>query len=118
VIFVTLAIACVFARPEVPAEDIEAFIESADFTANQEGGYKHSVKTSNNIKLEEESDGTNIVEGSYSYVDPDGKLHVVKYIAGAGIGFKPIGEDIHPDVSAAVELNLKNPPQEEKDRIF
>lgn len=36
----------------------------------------------------------------------------VTYIAGAGIGFQPTGDDIHPDVSAAVELNLKNPPQE------
>lgn len=113
-----LAVVCCYARPETPKEDIEAYIESTDFTANEEGGYKRSYKTSNKITQEEESDGINIVEGSYSFVDPDGKLHVVKYIAGAGIGFKPIGEDIHPDVSAAVELNLKNPPQKEEDRIF
>jgi hypothetical protein len=31
-----------------------------------------------------------------------------------GIGFQPISDDIHPDVIAAVERNLKNPPQEEK----
>lgn len=49
---------------------------------------------------------------SDSYVDPDGKTHTVTYIAGAGIGFQPTGDDIHPEVSAAVELNLKNPPQE------
>lgn len=39
-------------------------------------------------------------------------------IIGAGIGFKPTGDDIHPEVSAAVELNLKNPPQKEEDRIY
>lgn len=46
-------------------------------------------------------------------VDPEGKTHVVTYIAGAGIGFQPTGDDIHPEVSAAVELNLKNPPKKE-----
>lgn len=92
-------------------QDFEAHIESTDFKVNDESGYKFGYKTSNNIKIEEESDGQNIVEGSYSYVDPEGKTHTVTYIAGAGIGFQPTGDDIHPEVSAAVELNLKNPPQ-------
>lgn len=96
--------------------DYEAHIEQTDFKLTEEGGYKHNYKTSNNIKIEEESDGQNIVEGSYSYVDPDGKTHTVTYIAGAGIGFQPTGDDIHPEVSAAVELNLKNPKQEEKEK--
>lgn len=55
-----------------------------------------------------------------SFVDPDGKTHTVTYIAGAGIGFQPTGDDIHPEVSAAVELNLKNPPEkteEEKKKL-
>lgn len=92
--------------------DYEAHIEETDFKQNEDGGYKQKFKTSNNIKIEEESDGQNVVEGSYSYVDPDGKTHTVTYIAGAGIGFQPTGDDIHPEVSAAIELNLKNPPQE------
>lgn len=41
-------------------------------------------------------------------------FNTVTYIAGAGIGFQPTGDDIHPEVAAAVELNLKNPPQEEE----
>lgn len=98
--------------------DYEAHIEATNFKVNEEGGYKHGYKTSNMIKVDEESDGTNIVEGSYSYVDPDGRTHTVTYIAGAGIGFQPTGDDIHPEVVAAVELNLKNPPQDEKDRKY
>lgn len=96
-------------------EDYEAHIESTDFKINEDSGYKYGYKTSNNIKIEEESDGQNIVEGSYSYIDPDGRTHTVTYIAGAGIGFQPTGDDIHPEVSAAVELNLKNPPQKHED---
>lgn len=42
----------------------------------------------------------------------DGRTHTVTYIAGAGIGFQPTGDDIHPEVAAGIELNLKNPPQE------
>lgn len=104
------------AAADTPLEDIEAIVEDADFRVNEEGGYKSSYKTSNNIKAEEEGDGQKVVEGSYSYVDPDGKTHTVTYIAGAGIGFKPISDDIHPDVIAAVEKNLKNPPQEPKEQ--
>lgn len=69
---------------ETPIEDIEAQVEQADFKVNDEAGYKFTYKTSNNIKAEEEGDGQKIVEGSYSYVDPDGKTHTVTYIAGAG----------------------------------
>lgn len=66
------------------------------------------------ILFNSSGDGQKIVEGSYSYVDPDGKTHTVTYIAGAGIGFKPLGDDIHADVISAIEKNLQNPPQEEK----
>lgn len=113
---VAALIASAFA--ETPQEDIEAQVEQADFRVNEEAGYKYTYKTTNNIKASEEGDGQKVVEGSYSYVDPDGKTHTVTYIAGAGIGFQPLGDDIHPDVVAAVERNLKNPPQEEKDRIY
>lgn len=101
---------------ETPIEDIEAHVEENDFKANDDAGYKFNYRTSNKIQATEEGDGQKIVEGSYSYVDPDGKTHTVTYIAGAGIGFQPLGDDIHPDVVAAVERNLKNPPQEEKEQ--
>jgi hypothetical protein len=104
------------AAADTPIEDIEAVVEQADFRVNEEGGYKTVYKTSNNIKAEEEGDGQKVVEGSYSYVDPDGKTHTVTYIAGAGIGFKPLSDDIHPDINKAIELNLKNPPQEPKEQ--
>lgn len=105
-----------FVCADTPAEDFEAHIEATDFKLTDDGGFKYGYKTSNNIKLEEESDGQNVVEGSYSYVDPDGKTHTVTYIAGAGIGFQPTGDDIHPEVSAGIELNLKNPPLETEDK--
>lgn len=110
----SLALLVALVAADTPIEDIEAQVEQANFQVNEEGGYKSNYRTSNNIRAEEEGDGQRIVEGSYSYVDPDGKTHTVTYIAGAGIGFQPTSDDIHPDVIAAVERNLKNPPQEEK----
>lgn len=59
-----------------PPEDYEAHIESTDFKINDEGGFKFGYSTSNKIKIEEESDGQNIVEGSYSYVDPGMNLFI------------------------------------------
>jgi hypothetical protein len=56
------------AKADTKPEDYEAQIEQTDFKVNDESGYKFNYKTSNNIKIEEESDGRNIVEGSYSYV--------------------------------------------------
>lgn len=112
--FLAFAVFIASVYAETPIEDIEAHVEENDFKANDDAGYKYNYRTSNKIQATEEGDGTNIVEGSYSYVDPEGKTHTVTYIAGAGIGFKPLGDDIHPDVSAAIDLNLKNPPQEEK----
>jgi Insect cuticle protein len=60
---------------DTPIEDIEAQVEQADFRVNEEGGYKTQYKTTNNIQAQEEGDGQKVVEGSYSYVDPDGKKH-------------------------------------------
>ncbi|CRK99541.1 CLUMA_CG012859, isoform A [Clunio marinus] len=117
IFIISLVFACCYvgiAFTDTIPEDFEAHIEETDFKITEDSGYKYGYKTSNNIKIEEESDGQNIVEGSYSYVDPDGRTHTVTYIAGAGIGFQPTGDDIHPEVSAGIELNLKNPPQEEK----
>lgn len=113
---ISFAVLFALAVAETPIEDIEAVVDDADFRVNEEGGYKSSYKTSNNIRAEEEGDGQKVVEGSYSYVDPDGKTHTVTYIAGAGIGFKPTSDDIHPDVIASIDRNLKNPPQELKDQ--
>lgn len=65
------------ASAETSPVDYEAHIESSDFKTNDESGYKYGYSTSNKIKIAEESDGTDIVEGSYSYVDPDGRTHTV-----------------------------------------
>lgn len=70
------------AAADTKPEDYEAHIEQTDFKTNEDASYKYQYQTSNKIKIEEESDGQNIVEGSYSYVDPDGKTHTVTYIAG------------------------------------
>lgn len=84
-LIVSILVIAVCARPDTKPEDYEAQIEQTDFKVNDESGYKvkyqsknHRIffkfiflqfgyKTSNNIKIEEESDGRNIVEGSYSY---------------------------------------------------
>lgn len=57
--------------------DYEAHIEETDFKVNEDGSYKQNFKTSNNIKIEEESDGQNVVEGSYSYI---GKIKIFSLI--------------------------------------
>jgi hypothetical protein len=53
---------------------------------------------------------------SYEYVSPEGRTIKVTYTAGAGIGFFPRSSDdvIVPELVQAVELNLKNPPEETK----
>lgn len=57
-----------------------------------------------------------IVTGEYSYISPEGRNIKVTYTAGAGIGFNPRSSpDVIPEaLIEAVELNLKNPPLEEK----
>jgi len=110
-IFVSFALLIVAALADTKKEDIEATVDQNDFTVNDESGYKFGYKTSNNIKVVEEGDGQKVVEGSYSYVDDEGKTRTITYVAGDGIGFSPSGDGIHPEVLAAIELNLKNPPQ-------
>lgn len=68
--FACLLIASACARPDTKPEDYEAQVQENDFVVNEDSGYKYGYKTSNNIKVAEEGDGSNIVEGSYSYVDP------------------------------------------------
>ena len=74
-------------------------------------GYKYSFKTSNQLEKDEVSKN-DVVTGEYSYVDSEGQTVRVTYTAGAGIGFNPKSNIIDPAIQAAVELNLKNPPQE------
>lgn len=62
---VSVLVAAVFA--DTLPIDYEAHIEETDFKMNDDGSYKQKFKTSNNIKIEEESDGTNVVEGSCMY---------------------------------------------------
>ena len=74
-------------------------------------GYRYSFKTSNQLEKDEVSKN-DVVTGEYSYVDSEGQTVRVTYTAGAGIGFNPKSNIIDPAIQAAVELNLKNPPQE------
>jgi myosin heavy subunit len=78
---------------------------------HDDGNWSFGYRTSNNIEVHEESENTDIVKGEYSYVDPDGRLVKVTYIAGAGIGFVPYSNVIDDAIMKSIELNLKNPPQ-------
>lgn len=91
-------------------EEFDAVIENEEVKFNEDQGYQYNFETSNNIKQRQEGDGESIVEGEYSYVDPDGRLVRVTYTAGAGIGFNPKSEIIDPAIQEGVELVLKNPP--------
>ncbi|CAL4095919.1 unnamed protein product, partial [Meganyctiphanes norvegica] len=51
------------------------------------GSYSFVIETDNGIKREEKSDGT-VVTGSYSFVHPDGTVHVLRYIADKD-GYRP-----------------------------
>ena len=76
-------------------------------------GYDYKFKTTNNIE-KGESSAAEVVTGEYSYVDPEGRTVKVTYTAGAGIGFNPKSDIIHPEIQEAVELNLKNPAEPEE----
>merc|ERR1739838_59742 len=53
----------------------------------ESGSYSFMVETENGITREEKSDG-NVVTGSYSFVHPDGSVHILSYIADKN-GFRP-----------------------------
>lgn len=57
----------------------DAVIEKEEVKFNEDQGYQYLFETSNKIKARQEGDGESIVEGEYSYVDPDGRLVRVTY---------------------------------------
>ncbi len=60
-------------------EEYDAVIEKEEVTFNDNQGYLYNFETSNQIKQRQEGDGESIVEGEYSYVDPEGRLVRVTY---------------------------------------
>ncbi|KAG5681589.1 hypothetical protein PVAND_011005 [Polypedilum vanderplanki] len=85
-------------------------------------GYDYKFKTSNDIEKSEIADlGKNIVtekfvssskDVHYQISLPLRKTIKVTYQAGAGIGFFPRSEEIPSAIIDAIELNLKNPPED------
>lgn len=87
-----------------------------ELAINPDNSYRYSYETSNNIKAEEEGDGVSKVQGSYSYIDPDGNPVNVQYEAGENIGFKPSGDGIHPAILKALDYILSHlPPKEDQE---
>lgn len=77
-----------------------------------DGSWSYGYKTSNNIEVHHESaDNNDIQRGEYSYIDPDGRLIQVIWMAGAGIGFVPQSNVIDDAIVQSIELNLQNPPE-------
>jgi len=104
-----------FASAAIDTKDVEAtIIDGSEKVAEYltQTGYDYKFKTSNNIEKSEIADlAKDTVTGEYSYISPEGTPVKVTYTAGAGIGYYPKGDHIHPEILAAIELNLKNPPE-------
>ena len=76
-----------------PAVAVAAPVVSSQYHAQDElGQYNYGYSNPNSAKVETKSaDG--IVRGSYTYVDPEGKLQTVQYISDA-FGFRVAGTNI------------------------
>lgn len=73
------------------------------------GSYRLDLNAGDHTRSEER-DSSGLVHGSYSFEDPEGKKHMVKYVAGVD-GFIPYSEDVpvlmeNPDVTRARDAHL------------
>lgn len=79
---------------------------SGDGTAQQQSGKLHQVAVGRDPVLE--------VQGSFSWYDPEGKLHELTYVAN-GDGYYPQSADIPaipPAILKALEWNAAHPEEE------
>jgi hypothetical protein len=83
---------------EYENDDIATGINNDYYDDNPDRSYKYEFSADGYSKTES-SDASGYVEGSYSYVDDQGKHRSLSYRAGADIGFVPFeAEGLHPEI--------------------
>ncbi|CAG7828296.1 unnamed protein product [Allacma fusca] len=122
VILAAVVFAVALARPQeddpapaAPTQNVT--ILSSDTENDGKGGFKWTYETSDGSKAEQEghtnppgSDNPGeVIQGSYSYVGPDGKTYSISYIADQN-GFQPKGDFLptppsDPNSPAALALS-------------
>merc|ERR1712142_797199 len=89
-------------NPPMPRLDVP-FVGGQFHAQDEHGQYAFGHHGGSNTRVETR-DYLGRVTGSFSYVNPEGDVHVRKYAAASGIGFKVAGSDIPvdtPEVAAA-----------------
>merc|ERR1719348_2430063 len=89
-------------NPPMPTPDVP-FVGGAFHAQDELGQYAFGHYGGSNTRVEAR-DYLGRVTGSFSYVNPEGDVHVRKYAAASGMGFKVAGSDIPvdtPEVAAA-----------------
>merc|ERR1711962_1350527 len=90
--------------PNPPMPSLDVPFRGGQFHAQDElGQYAFGHHGGSNTRVEAR-DYLGRVTGSFSYVNPEGDVHVRKYAAASGMGFKVAGSDIPvdtPEVAAA-----------------
>ena len=111
------------------SSDYDSEILDDKFLLKPDSSYKYKFKTTNIIQVEQEGDGRDIVEGSYSYVSViwrhwwnewlNGNCRSIPMAAHTPwLTLHTTGDDIHPSISAVVDLVLKNPETEELNDFY
>ncbi|CAL4215233.1 unnamed protein product [Meganyctiphanes norvegica] len=89
-------------NPPMPTADVP-FVGGQFHAQDEMGQYAFGHHGGSNTRVETR-DYLGRVTGSFSYVNPEGDVHVRKYAAASGMGFKVAGSDIPvdtPEVAAA-----------------
>merc|ERR1712106_1063520 len=89
-------------NPPMPRLDVP-FVGGQFHAQDENGAYAFGHHGGSNTRVETR-DYLGRVTGSFSYVNPEGDVHVRKYAAASGMGFKVAGSDIPvdtPEVAAA-----------------
>ncbi|XP_069674216.1 larval cuticle protein 65Ag1-like [Periplaneta americana] len=101
-------------------------IVKQDSQVNGDGSYSYSFETGDGTKAEQSgqlknlgpNDDGEVVQGSFSYVAPDGKTYSVTYTADEN-GFQPQGEHllaIPEAIARSIEYNKAHPEEDKSQK--
>lgn len=99
--------------------DKDAYIEKYDSVVNPDGSFRYAVQTSNGIAAESQGDQNGNVQGSYSWISPEGEDVGISYIAD-DYGYRASGRSIPtpppiPEhIIKALRYIAENPPAPER----
>ena len=94
--------------PNPPMPSLNVPFVGGQFHAQDEmGQYTFGHHGGSNTRVETR-DYLGRVTGSFSYVNPEGDVHVRKYAAASGIGFKVAGSDIPVDTPEVAQAKISH----------